>query len=90
VTRSNLGDYRVFDPRSGRYVATPWRTAVPSPDGRLVAVSAWDWEVGIVAADRTLDETAVSWISDSLSGGGDAEISAVWSPDGGRVFSAGQ
>jgi hypothetical protein len=87
VTRSNLGDYRVFDRRSGRYVATPWRTAVPSPDGRLVAVTAWEvGKVGIVAADRVLDQTAVRWIADSLSSGGDPQISAVWSPDGSRVL----
>src|SRR4051794_38580047 len=55
VTRSNLGDYRVLDRRSGRYVATPWATAVPSPDGRLVAVTGWNvGKVGIVAADRVL------------------------------------
>jgi hypothetical protein len=87
VTRSNLGDYRMYDRRSGRYVATPWRTAVPSPDGRLVAVSAWEiGKVGIVAADRVLDPTAVKWIANSLGGGGDPSISAVWSPDGSRVL----
>lgn len=87
VERSNLGDYRVFDGRSGRYVATPWRTAVPSPDGRLAAVSAWNaGKVGIVAADRILDQTAVRWIDNSLGGGGDPRISAVWSPDGSRVL----
>jgi hypothetical protein len=87
VQRSNLGDYRVFDRRSGRYVATQWRTAVPSPDGRLVAVSAWDYgKVGIVAADRVLDEAAVRWVANSLDPKGDPWISAVWSADGSRVL----
>ncbi len=87
VERWNLGDYRVFDRRSGRYVATPWQTAVPSPDGRLVAVSAWEYgKVGIVAADRVLDETAVRWVTNSLDPRGVPAISAVWSPDGSRVL----
>jgi hypothetical protein len=87
VERWNLGDYRVFDRRSGRYVATPWQTAVPSPDGRLVAVTAWEYgKVGIVAADRVLDQTAVRWVANSLDPRGDPRISAVWSPDGSRVL----
>jgi len=86
VERWNLGDYRVFDRRSGRYVATPWETAVPSPDGRLVAVTAWNvGKVGIVAADRVLDVTAVRWIADSLRKG-EPSITAVWSPDSSRVL----
>lgn len=86
VERSNLGDYRVRDRASGAYVETRWRTAVPSPDGRLVAVTSWDMEkVGIVAADRVLDDDAVRWIPGGLDGGYPA-ISTVWSPDGNFVL----
>ncbi|HST67415.1 MAG TPA: hypothetical protein VLM05_19740, partial [Mycobacteriales bacterium] len=45
-------------------------------------------KVGVVAADRVLDRSAVRWISDGRATGGrlDGRGPGVWSPDGGRVF----
>jgi hypothetical protein len=65
----------VYSPSQGRYVTPPWRTVLPSPDGRLVAVSnagqapgsdndaVKPGPVGFVPADRIDDPTAVRWVS---------------------------
>lgn len=92
------GEKRVYDPSSGQYVTPEWSAAVPSPDGRQVAVTSYSdvsrgtSRIGVVAADRVLDPAAVRWVTAS---GRDRtspalDLSGVWSPDGSRViFSAG-
>lgn len=91
--KTGANDYWAYDGSSGRYVRTPWRSAVPSPDGRLVLVSEWNSQkidhVGIVAADRVLDRTAVRWISDGRFHPGQVppgDGPGVWSPDSSRVL----
>jgi hypothetical protein len=65
----------VYSPSQHRYVTPPWRIALPSPDGRLFAVSnagrppgsgddaAATEQVGFVPADRIGDTTAVRWVA---------------------------
>jgi hypothetical protein len=83
------GEKRVYDPSSGRYVTPSWDVAVPSPDGRQVAVSAaypGGTKVGIVSAERVLDLTAVRWVAGGAAREFNAGRPAVWSPDGSRVL----
>jgi hypothetical protein len=81
-TTFGRGSYRVYR-RSG-YLTTPWRAAVPSPDGRTVAVTAPDGKVGIVSADRVGDPAAVRWIPGLPRAQG-----SVWSPDSRRLYVSG-
>ena len=71
-------------------MAPPWRVAVPSPDGRLFAVSSAKEDpsdaksigrVGVVTADRLGDPGAVRWFP------GEGTTGWIgWSPDSGRVI----
>ncbi|HEY6746095.1 MAG TPA: hypothetical protein VI357_10300 [Mycobacteriales bacterium] len=86
-------EYWTYDRSSGRYITTPWRTAVPSPDGRQVLVTEWNAQkhdrIGLVAADRVLERTAVRWISDGRPHPGRVPPGigpGVWSPDSSRVL----
>jgi hypothetical protein len=79
-TTFGLGSYQVYR-RSAGYLGTPWRAAVPSPDGRAMAVTARDGKVGIVSADRVGDPAAVRWIP-----GPSSEPGPVWSPDSRRLY----
>jgi hypothetical protein len=77
----DLGSYQVYR-RSGGYVGTPWLAAVPSPDGRTVAVTSSSRGAGIVPAEQVDDPTAGRWIPATAPGGPEV----VWPPDGRRLL----
>jgi hypothetical protein len=79
-----LGRYQLYRRSGGGYAGTPWRVAIPSPDGRTVAVTSGKAEVGIVPADRVDHPAAVRWIPGSPLGPG-----SVWSPDSRRLYVPG-
>jgi hypothetical protein len=85
ATTLGLGRSEVYQRSAGGYAVAPGRRAVPSPDGRTVALISDQGRVGLVPADRVLDPDAVRWIT--VAGPAQAPVGdAVWSPDSRRVL----
>lgn len=84
------GTSAVYAGSPGGYVTTRWRIALPSPDGRLFAVSTAHFAVsdadaigplGIVTADRLDDPEAVRWVPGARTFG-----SISWLSDSTRLI----
>jgi hypothetical protein len=85
ATTLGLGRSEVYQRSAGGYAVAPGRRAVPSPDGRTVAVISDQGRVGLVAADRVLEPDAVRWIT--VAGPVHGPVGdVVWSPDSRRVL----
>lgn len=81
VATIGLGRYELYQRSGAGYAVVPGRAAVPSPDGRTVALISVQGKAGLVAADRLDDPRAVRWIPASSP-----VTDVVWSPDSRRLY----
>ena len=72
----------LLNPATGGYDKVPYRTVVPSPDGRQVAVCGGDNSHLVMVRAGVMDRATgkVRWIGRDVSSPG------IWSPDGRRIL----
>jgi hypothetical protein len=78
---AGLGRYELYQRSGAGYAVAPGRAAVPSPDGRTVALVSDRGRAGLVPADQVDDPGAVRWIPASSP-----VTDVVWSPDSHRLY----
>jgi hypothetical protein len=81
VPTAGRGRYELYRGSGAGYRVVPGRGAVPSPDGRMVALISDQRKVGLVPADWIDDPQVVLWIPVS-----NPVSDAVWSPDSRRLL----